>query len=172
MKKLLYLITITTALQANAQVAIGKSAVTNSSVSLEFYDGGNNVQGMVLPWVNGTGSVVSPENGTLVYDYNTRKVWVKYNTGWKDLSIDATGMADTSLQDALSDLSNAKVSIGKPSAKKGILVLEDNNKAMILPKVAYPHLNIINPAPGMMAYDTKTNQLAVFNGTVWSFWKP
>ena len=54
----------------------------------------------------------------------------------------------------------------------GILVLTDTNKAMILPKVASPHLNIINPSAGMMAYDTVKRQLAVFNGTVWSFYKP
>ncbi|WP_279195775.1 hypothetical protein [Chryseobacterium indoltheticum] len=64
------------------------------------------------------------------------------------------------------------VRIGTPTATPGILVLEDTNKAMILPRVASPHLNIINPAPGMMVYDTTAKQLAVFNGTVWSFWKP
>ena len=54
----------------------------------------------------------------------------------------------------------------------GILVLADTDKAMVLPKVASPHLNIVNPAAGMMVYDTTSKQLAVFNGTVWSFWKP
>ncbi|WP_435524785.1 hypothetical protein [Chryseobacterium indoltheticum] len=39
--------------------------------------------------------------------------------------------------------------------------MEDTDKAMILPKVASPHLNIINPAPGMMVYDTTAKQLAV-----------
>jgi hypothetical protein len=60
--------------------------------------------------------------------------------------------------------------VGTPSSVSGILVLEDANKAMILPKVASPHLNIISPAAGMMVYDTQKKQLAVFNGTVWSFW--
>ena len=54
----------------------------------------------------------------------------------------------------------------------GLLVLADTDKAMVLPKVASPHLNIVNPAAGMMVYDTTSKQLAVFNGTVWSFWKP
>ena len=69
---------------------------------------------------------------------------------------------------------NAKVSIGTPTTAApaaGILVLEDQTKAMVLPRVASPHLNIIDPAPGMMVYDTTAKQLAVFNGTVWSFWK-
>ena len=63
---------------------------------------------------------------------------------------------------------------GDPSTDTtpGILVLADTNKAMVLPKVASPHLNIVNPSPGMIVYDTTKKQLAVFNGTVWSFWKP
>ncbi|MFN8364299.1 MAG: hypothetical protein U0T78_03115 [Cloacibacterium normanense] len=62
---------------------------------------------------------------------------------------------------------------GDPSTDTtlGILVLADTNKAMVLPKAASPHLNIVNPS-GMIVYDTTKKQLAVFNGTVWSFWKP
>ncbi|MCS4304071.1 hypothetical protein M2372_003537 [Chryseobacterium sp. BIGb0232] len=37
---------------------------------------------------------------------------------------------------------------------------------MILPKMKSPHLNIINPAAGILAYDILNHQLAVFNGTV------
>lgn len=154
---------------AFAQVAIGKASVSSPSVSLEF---GTGNKGIILPWATSTGAVTGAVNGTIIYDTSDKKVKVKYNTGWKDLSVDTTGVVDTTLQNSLSDLANAKVSIGTPTSTPGILVLEDNNKAMILPKVASPHLNIINPAAGMMAYDTTTKQLAVFNGTVWSFWKP
>jgi hypothetical protein len=82
---------------------------------------------------------------------------------------------DTTLQDPLTEKSTAKVAIGANGATDttpGILVLTDKDKAMILPKVASPHLNIINPSAGMLVYDTTAKQLAVFNGTVWSFWKP
>ncbi|WP_262707286.1 hypothetical protein [Chryseobacterium balustinum] len=41
--------------------------------------------------------------------------------------------------------------------------METNNQAMVLPKVESTHLNIINPEPGTMAYDTVTKQLAVYN---------
>ena len=79
------------------------------------------------------------------------------------------------MQDSLSDLETAKVLIGgnpDTDTTPGILVLADTDKAMVLPKVASPHLNIVNPSPGMIVYDTTKKQLAVFNGTVWSFWKP
>ena len=153
-----------------SQVAIGKTSVSNASVSLEFAS--TEPRGLLLPWVNSAASVAGAVNGTLIYDTTDKKVKVRYATGWKDLSINSTGVVDTSLQNSLTEKPEAKVSIGTPSTIPGILVLEDSNKAMILPKVASPHLAIINPAPGMMVYDTTAKQLAVFNGSVWSFWKP
>ena len=36
----------------------------------------------------------------------------------------------------------------------------------------YSKAQIIKPEPGTMVYDTNAKQLAVFNGTVWTFWKP
>ncbi|WP_374442452.1 hypothetical protein [Epilithonimonas sp.] len=170
----------------NAQVAIGKSAVSNPSVSLEFGNtytitpvSNTQPKGLILPWVNGTsnaapfitGSSASEtvQNGTLVYDTNDKKVKVKYASGWKDLSV-STGTVNTALQDALSDLSGTKVSIGSTTSTPGILVLEDTNKAMVLPKVASPHINIINPDPGMIVYDAVKKQLVIYNGSYWTFW--
>lgn len=157
------------------QVSIGSTPVANSSVSLEFGETEN--RGIVLPWVTSTGAVAGVVDGTMVYDLSDHKVKVKYAGGWKDLSVDLTGATGTAvqIQNDATENTDAKVSIGTPTTAApaaGILVLEDQNKAMVLPKVASPHLNIINPAPGMMVYDTTAKQLAVFNGTVWSFWKP
>lgn len=167
MKKIILLIIITAFGSFNAQVALGKTTLESASSSIEF---GNENRGLVLPWATNTASIQNVVNGTLIFDISDMKVKVYQNNLWKDLSVDATGSADTSLQDSLTDQSDAKVSVGTPSSVSGILVLEDTNKAMILPKVASPHLNIISPAAGMMVYDTQKKQLAVFNGTVWSFW--
>ena len=148
-------------------------AVSSASVLLEF---GTQKEGLLLPWVTNTGGVTGAIAGTLVYDVSDKKV--KYlkggiiSPGWTDLSIDTTGAVDTSLQTTLTDASGATTIIGdKTSTVPGILVLDSPSKAMILPKVASPALNIINPASGMIVYDTIAKQLAVFNGTVWSFWK-
>jgi len=138
-----------------------------SSSSLEF---GNENRGMMLPWVTNASSLQNTVNGTLVFDLSDKKVKSFQNNTWVDLSVNASGIADSSLQDDLNDNSSAKTSIGTPTTTAGILVLEDNNKAMILPKVASPHLNIISPDAGMMVYDTVKKQLAVFNGSVWTFW--
>ncbi len=161
-----------------SQVAIGKASVSNASVSLEF---GNDNKGMILPWVTNGSSVTGAVNGTIVYDISDHKVKYLKSGSWSDLNgetelnPETMGAADTTLQDSKVESSNTKVIIGGNAATDttpGILVLTDTNKAMILPKVANPHLNIINPAPGMLAYDTNLHMLAIFNGTVWSFWKP
>ncbi|PTT41542.1 hypothetical protein DBR28_03920 [Chryseobacterium sp. HMWF028] len=159
-----------------SQVAIGKTSVSSPSASLDF---GTANRGIVLPWVTSTAAVTAVVNGTMVYDLTDKKVKIKYASGWKDLSVENSGTTVDPLtstdgaiiQNTATENTAAKTSIGTPTSTPGILVLEDNNKAMILPKVASPHLNIINPAPGMMVYDTFNKQLAVFNGTVWTFWK-
>lgn len=160
----------------SAQVAIGKTAVSSPSVSLEF---GSANRGLILPWVTSAASVAGAVNGTMIYDLSDKKVKIKYASAWRDLSVDPTGTtvdpltnADgTLIQNAAAENANAKMAIGPLTSTPGILVLEATDKAMVLPKVASPHLNIINPSPGMMVYDTVNKQLAVFNGKVWSFWK-
>ena len=156
-----------------SQVAIGKQSVTNTDVSLEFADTEN--RGILLPWVSKASDVAGAVDGTFIYDTTDKKVKYLKGGSWFDLTIDTTGTVNTTLQDTKTEQSGAKVAIGANGATDttpGILVLTDTDKAMILPKVASPHLNIINPSPGMMVYDTTKHQLVVYNGTVWSFWKP
>lgn len=178
------------------------NTVTNPSISLEFYDNADNAKGLVLPWTstvnnqpvayNATtetgyrgmqGTVV---DGTIILDLSDKKVKYMRNGAWSSLTgalpltVGATTYntfdnIDSSLQDNKKEEANAKAAIGTNAATDtttGVLVLTDTDKAMILPKVSSPHLNIKNPTPGMMAYDTIKKQLAVYNGTVWSFWKP
>ncbi len=158
-----------------SQVAMGKPSVTNASVSLEFADTEN--RGLILPYIVDKSSMT--ENGTIIYDASDKKV--KYlkdiatNT-WFDLTVDTSGVADLSLQgNEKVEKPTAKTAIGSNAATDsvdGILVLTDTNKAMVLPRVASPHLNILNPSAGMMVYDLTKKQLAVYNGAMWSFWKP
>lgn len=174
MKNIFLTLTLFFATDLSAQVAIGKATVSSPAVSLEFYDNADNTRGIILPWVTSTAAVTGAVNGTIVYNTADRKVYVKYASGWRDLSVDTTGTVTTTLQDTLSDLDTAKVLIGGDPATDttpGILVLADTDKAMVLPKVASPHLNIVNPAPGMMVYDSAKKLLAVYNGTVWSYWR-
>jgi len=165
-------------ISTHAQIAIGeKQSITNNSVSLEFDNIEN--RGLILPYVETKTGIT--ENGTIIYDVTDHKVkYLKEGTTWINLSEDdvtaaTVGVADISIQTTKVEQTNAKTAIGANGATDttdGILVLTAADKAMILPKVASPHLTIINPAPGMMVYDTSKRQLAVYNGKVWSFWMP
>lgn len=167
----------------SAQTAIGKTKVTNSSVSLEF---GNDNRGLILPYVASAASLNDAVPGTLVMDASDAIIKLKKSgTEWTALTAnvqnatyglntliaDTTGAVNTTIQQNLTDVLTKKAIIGATAdAAPGVLVLSAANKAMILPQVTSPHLNIINPAPGMMVFDPTTNQLCVFNGTVWNYW--
>ena len=99
------------------------------------------------------------------------------NGSWQDLTGNAAKTQSLiNPFDTYIEQPSAKVIIGPTTVSQaqvaGILILSDPNKAMILPQVPSPHLNIKNPAAGMMVYDTNNKILAVFNGTQWSFWQP
>ena len=59
------------------------------------------------------------------------------------------------------------------SAADGVLILESETKAMVLPMVESTD-DVPDPAPGMLVYINKTGakRLAVFNGAYWTYWKP
>ena len=169
-----------------AQVAIGKSNISNTSVSLEF---GTGNKGIILPWATISTGVSLPasgnKSGTFILDVNDKKVKLSKNDGtWFDLTVHnlekpATGgniVINNALQTnaAFPEKTDAKTMIGgnpTTDSTPGILVLADTNKAMIPPLVTDPATNIKNPAPGMMVYDSAKKLLAVYNGTVWSYWR-
>ncbi|WBV60108.1 hypothetical protein PFY12_13820 [Chryseobacterium camelliae] len=172
MKKIMLILSLLSFSLHFSQIAIGKNSVSNSSISLEFAVGN---RGLILPWVTSAASVTGAENGTIIYDIADKKVKYFRSGSWIDLSINTTGVVNTVLQNSKTEQTNSKVIIGNngtTNSTPGILVLSDNDKAMVLPKLDNPHLNIVNPAAGMIAYDTANHQLAIYNGSVWSFWKP
>lgn len=171
MKKLIYLSLISLSSLTYAQVVIGNGSTTatNSSVSLEFTN--DEAKGIVLPYVKEADATANVD-GALIMDPNDKQVKLRKSGSWVSLSGDAstTSAVSTTIQDSKTEQTDAKVGIGEATATDGVLVLEDTDKAMILPKVANPHKNIKNPAPGMVVFDSANQQLAVFNGTQWSFW--
>jgi len=174
MKKIITILILTITASTQAQIAIGTEETSNSSVSLEF---GTERRGLILPYVEDKSGINA--EGTILYDTDDNTVkYLKDGGTWVPLTGDdglpsTIGHVDLSLQgfDKTEQLT-AKVGIGEPTLTDGILVLEDDDKAMVLPKVASPQEVIVNPAAGMIVYDTDSKMLAVFNGTAWSFWEP
>ncbi len=139
-------------------------------------DGSWNSSGTQYP------AMTTTTNGTIIFDLYDYKMKYKIPTGWFDLTVKnktdvitgiTNNVVNTTIQDAKSDSPNAKVSIGVPVTPSvpGILVLEEDNKAMVLPTVD-KYSSVIAPSAGMMVYDLANNMLCVYNGSVWSFWKP
>ncbi|MGH1518090.1 hypothetical protein [Chryseobacterium sp. JK1] len=151
-----------------AQVAIDKQTINGNSTVLDFNDAPTNTKGLILPATSGipTGSLV---NGTFVFDVTDNKVKVYENDVWKSLSDAGSSSAIAANNSAES---GRGVIIGASSSTAdGVLVLEAQDKAMILPKIATPHLNVKSPYPGMMCYDTTSKTLAIYDGAVWNYWK-
>lgn len=170
MKNIIIAITVLCSASAFGQVIIGtgKTVPTTSSVSLEF---GTENKGMLLPAVDSQTAVIGAVPGTLIFDAADKKVKVKLTNSWKDFSVNATGQGYTTPA-FTAEAASAKVAIGSSVSKTpGILVLEDNNKAMLLPTV-HSYADIISPSAGMIVYVKDVKQVAFYNGSVWTFWKP
>lgn len=151
-----------------AQVAIGKQVVDGSSTVLDFNNVAGNTKGLILPATSGlpTGTLV---NGTFIFDVTDNKVKVYENDTWKFLS-DA-GNSSAIVANTSAELGKGVIMGAATSTADGVLILESSDKAMILPQIATPHLNVKNPYPGMMCYDTSSKTLAIFDGSVWNYWK-
>jgi len=150
-----------------AQIAIGKTTMTNDSVLLEF---GTEAKGIILPAVNTAPGAV---NGTFVLDNTTKSVRVMQNGTWTDLSTAGEATPNPYANAGADTIPgiNGVVMGAATSSKPGVLVLESTTKALVLPNVSEPDLNIPSPVAGTMVYDTTNSMLAVYDGVNWTFWK-
>lgn len=177
MKKIVYTITLfSLASFAFGQVAIGKQSVTGTTTLLDFDNTAGNTKGIILPAVENNSTAlaatVTDNNGTFLFDKSDQKVKMYENSIWVSLS--DTGK----ITNALTANANTSTESGKGAVigssttpAKGILVLENTTKAMILPQIANPHTSVKSPYPGMMCYDTTSKTMAVFDGINWNYWK-
>lgn len=161
----------------NAQVVIGKTAPvipTNSNTLLEF---GNDNKGIIIPSV--TSVPTDAVGGTFIFNTIDKAIEVyegrndNKNGGWTKLSNENEGIPHNYINSGTTDTSSpAGVIIGSDkTTKSGALVLESTTQALVLPKVANPHLTIKGAIAGTIVFDTTSNSLAVYDGANWSYWK-
>lgn len=165
MKKLILTLSlIISGLSINAQVAIGKTTVDGDGL-LDFASGTTN--GIILPIVETL--PVSAANGTILMDSNDATIKMRENGVWVEIS--GRGNLSNVIENESAELGEGVVIGAETSSVEGVLVLESSNKALILPKVNSPHLNVKSPYPGMMCYDLTSKSIAVFDGARWHFMK-
>ncbi len=129
-------------LVANAQAVIGKVTPDGSGI-VDFNLSGKS--GIVLPWVTTLPTGTALAGGVMLFDANLKKVVYYNDTNWVDLS-KRTGAVDLSIQESVPEAQTKGTVIGAESSSvDGVLVLESSNKALILPRVVSPHLNIVKP---------------------------
>lgn len=151
---------------ANAQVAIGKESVDGDGI-LDF--AANTTNGIMVPIV--TTLPNDAVAGTILMDKNDKIIKMKDNSTWVALS-DAGSVNNITFNTNAEVPGPNRVIIGNSAtAVSGVLVLESTDKALILPKIADPHINVKSPYPGMVCYDTVSKTMAVFDGLKWSYWK-
>jgi hypothetical protein len=160
---LIFLFLVLLAPNIYSQVAIGKETVDGLGI-LDFASGDR--RGLVLPYTN---SISNPTNGTLTFDTNSKKIKSFVNNNWVDLSFEGSLPAVVNTNPNLTTDNDVIIGSNTSSAV-GVLVLESNNKALILPKVDNV-TNIFKPTIGTICYDLSLNALAIYNGVGWSFWK-
>lgn len=163
----------------NAQIAIGKNDLSGNGSLLEFVgntltndlldNNTNNTKGIILPSVNSIPSPANSQNGTFIFDKQTRKNKFYENGNWIDMSDE--GNSSEIVPFSGSEVGNGVIMGSMSSSAKGVLVLESSNKALILPHIKNPHQSVVSPYPGMLCYDTESNSIAVYDGTNWNFWK-
>ncbi|MEG0188568.1 hypothetical protein [Algoriella sp.] len=157
------------------QLTLGKASITSESIIFDFEDTADNIKGIILPSVDNLPSSTNIENnGMFLFDETEQIVKVLENGIWKNLS-DKGSSKNLYTTDRVKNTSpevGEGIIIGDTSTKaNAILALESLNKAMRLPQIANPHLNVKSPYPGMMCFDTVSNTLAVFDGENWNYWK-
>jgi len=148
-----------------AQVAIGKESVTNTSVLLEFGPGN---KGIVLPAVS---TAPGAADGTFILDTTTKSVRVKQNGSWTDLTALGQAADNPYINTGTTDIGDGVIIGADSTTKPGVLVLESTTKALVLPSVAAPDQIVLSPVAGTMVYDTSVSMLAVYDGHNWSYWK-
>jgi len=152
----------------NAQIAIGKSNVDGTSTLLDF---GEANRGIVLSAVSSENlpNLTSNNNGTFLYDMKSQTVQMYENQTWKPLT--DQGDSTEMIINNYAEIGDGVIVGSNATEAIGVLVLESDDQALILPKVSNPHLNIKNPHPGTICYDVESKSLAVFDGLNWNFWK-
>ena len=152
---------------SQAQVVISEVAnavPTNSSVLLEF---GNLPKGIILPSASEATDAVG---GTFLVNTTAKAVQYFDGTNWINLTYPNMLVGNSFVGSSTTDVGEGVVIGATSSSKPGVLVLESTTKALVLPKVANPHQNVLSPIAGTIVYDTTTDSLAVYDGKEWSFW--
>lgn len=151
-----------------SQIAIGKNTIDGSGI-IDFNL--NTKGGIVLPYVSEIPAGTSAANGTLIVnaiDNNSISIQARQNNNWINLT-DPISLPTLDINNNL-DIGNGIVIGNSSTTANGVLVLESNTKALILPKVTNIE-NYKNSPIGTIFYDLASKSLVIFDGNSWIYWR-
>lgn len=154
-----------------AQVLIGTDNIDGESIIMDFNNETNNTKGIILPSVDKLPEYnnKSSNNGTFLYNKDSQNIMMYENNSWRYLS--EYGSNKLLASDDAEEIGSGIIVGSETSEAEGVLILESNDKAIVLPKITDPHKNVNGPYPGMICYDIKSKSFAIFDGEYWNYWK-
>ncbi|HEY4540082.1 MAG TPA: hypothetical protein VIG94_08755 [Faecalibacter sp.] len=146
-----------------SQLGIGKKSI-EGSVLIDFAE--NTTNGLILPHVEDVDTMMDNTVGTLVFDKKSKKI--KYYNGTEWIALNKEEGAIPYEPNDVEKGYNQGVIIGSEESDAiGVLILESEDKALVLPKIENPAKNVPSPYAGMICLDTISNNVYIFNGVVW-----
>jgi hypothetical protein len=156
MKKAFFLLVFVLTYSLYSQVGIETTSLHSDAI-LDFPTGQN--KGIILPMVESLPTGSGATNGTFLIDRTDGRVKVKQNGVWLNLTRTANLTSATYDFNSSADTADGVIIGATSSVASGVLVLESTNKALMLPRVVSPHLNIKKPISrfNLLRYCKKCN---------------
>lgn len=168
MNSILKILTISLFVSGFAKAQVGFETTSVDGDGLVDFPTGT-TKGLILPQVTNNANMTDVSEGTFVFDGTTSRIKYYNGTAWVELT-GQTGTSRALLAGAEQSRSKGVI-IGAPdSTANGVLILESQDKALILPKIVNPAVNVKSPAAGMMCYDPAAKLVCFYNGSTWAFW--
>lgn len=142
---------------STAQVLIGNiTAASSNSVSVEF---GSEARGVLLEPID---LPTTASAGTIIFDDNSGSLRYYDGSSWSPVT--TGGLTNT----VSNYTTTGSVIINNDhSAADGIFIIEETDKALVLPVINNGSLQIKNPVAGLLYYDSAIKSVMVYNGNNW-----
>ena len=154
---------ISATLKSPAQTAINNTG--NNPDASAMLDVSASAQGILLPRLTSVqrNAIPSPAAGLLIYNTTTHLFNYYNGSEWYEIAVTYVSSANGSLHPGKGTLISKVLALPDSSA---ILDVSDTSRGMLIPRIANTGA-ITTPATALIIYNTTTNSLNYYNGSVW-----
>jgi len=120
---------------------------------------------LLVPRLTGAEEITSPVQGLIFYNTTTNRFNYYNGSGWVVPCVAATGVSGAT--GSLSIVGMAINTDGSAPDASAILDIQANNQGILIPRLTTTDRNNIKPVTGLSVYNTSTNAIEYYNGSVW-----